>query len=131
MPQTILAFLAMMIASMAAYNHQVSAIRVQENRIHTELEIMANAVGLEAMELQAVPMGYAGLANMNDRETQSLFEVEGASETFTLEWGVQYVDANGDPSATPTALREVAIEVFHAKYPTNPLVRHTRIIPKD
>jgi hypothetical protein len=131
MPQTILAFLAMMIASMAAFNHQLAAVRVQEDRIHIELEIMANAVGLEAMELQAVPMGYDGLATMDDRETQSLFQVEGASETFTLEWDVQYVDASGNPSATPTPLREVAIEVFHAKYPTLPLVRHTRIIPKD
>lgn len=131
MPQTMLAFLAMMVASMAAFNHQLASIRVQEERIHIELEIMANAVGLEAIEMQAVPMGYAGLAGMNDRETQSLFHVEDQSESFTLHWDVQYVDQNGDPSATITTMREVAIEVFHEKYPTRPLVRHTRILVKD
>jgi hypothetical protein len=38
---------------------------------------------------------------------------------------------NGAESATPTDLREVSVEVFHAKYPTLPLVRHTRIIGKS
>jgi hypothetical protein len=131
MPQTMLAFLAMMVASMAAYNHQLAAIRVQEERIHIELEIMANAVGLEAMELRAVPLSWNGLATLDDQETQSLFQVEEKSETFTLTWDVVYVDMNGAESATPTDLREVSVEVFHAKYPTLPLVRHTRIIGKS
>lgn len=131
MPQTMLAFLAMMIASMAAFNHQVAAIRVQEERIHTELEIMANAVGLEAIELQAVPMGYAGVKVMADTETQSVFQVDDKSETFTLKWDVTFVDMSGKTSSVTTDMREVAVEVFHAKYPIHPLVRHTRIIGKN
>jgi len=130
MPQTILAFLAMMIASMAAFNHQLAAIRVQEDRIHIELEIMANAVGLEAMEMQAVPMDFNSLGLLDDAETQRLFQVEDKSETFTLGWDVVFVDANGQEVGTPTDYREVSVEVFHAKYPTVPLVRHTRIFGK-
>jgi len=131
MPQTILAFLAMLIASLAAFNHQMAAIRIQEERVHIELEIMANAVGLENMETIAENLGYAGLPNIDGRETAATFQVEDKSEAFTLHWDVHDVDANGDSTSTATNFREVMVEVFHSKYPTRPLVRHTRIVGKD
>jgi len=128
MPQTMLAFLAMMVASMAAFNHQLAAIRVQEERIRSEFEIMANAVALEAMELKAVPVGFDGLEAFDDTKGTSYFEVEDISEAFTLAWDVVYVDSNGDESLVPTDMREVSVMVYHERYPNRPLVHHTRII---
>ena len=54
MPQTLLAFLAVMVASIAAYNQQISSTRNQEDRIRSELDMMASAIALDAFTVMHV-----------------------------------------------------------------------------
>ena len=129
MPQTLLAFLAMMIATMAAFNQHAATIRVQEEMVKSELEIMANAVALEAVELQAVPAGFAGVQAFNSQKGATRFSVDERQVDFTLQWSVRFVDGDGVASEVETDIREVTVAVFHPRY-DRPLVTHTRLIGK-
>ncbi len=127
MPQSLLAFLAMMIATSSALTQFAASNRVREEMMKSELEIMANAVALEAVELQAVPVGFDGLTQFSRLKENTYFTVENRSESFRKEWTVKYVDSSGNESQSPTDIREVTISVYHSRY-TRPLVEHTRLI---
>ena len=50
MPQTVLAFLAMMIVTLLSLNQQQSMLLAYELMVNDEMEFMASAVALRAME---------------------------------------------------------------------------------
>jgi hypothetical protein len=122
-----LAFLAMMLATMSAFNQHAASIRVQEEMVHSEYEIMANAMALDAIETQAVPAGFSGLSTFGDMQGSAGFDIRTNTVGFTTEWNVRYVDSDGNGSIAPTDVREVVIEVYHPRY-TLPLVTHRRLI---
>jgi len=121
-----LAFLAMMIATSSALTQFASTLQVREEMVRSELEIMANAVALEAVELKAVPAGFAGIAAFDKREERAYMTVDSRSEPFTLRWTVRYMTSDGLPSTVATDIREVTVGVYNARYPA-PLVEHTRL----
>ncbi|NNE70333.1 MAG: hypothetical protein HKN29_08205 [Rhodothermales bacterium] len=116
MPQTLLAFLAMMVASIAAYNQQMSAIRTQEDRIRSELEMMASAVALEEIEVTAASMSWSALDDLDDTSGTTDFTLDTVSVAFNWEWDVRYVDDDGDPSGTPTDLKEAEVTITHDRW---------------
>ncbi len=51
MPQTLLAFLAMMIVTLLAINQQQRVLRIYESMLDDEMEVMAAGVALQALEI--------------------------------------------------------------------------------
>ncbi len=51
MPQTLLAFLAMMIVTLLSMNQQQSLLRAYEAMLDDEMEVMAGSIALQAMEV--------------------------------------------------------------------------------
>lgn len=121
MPQTLLAFLAVIVASIAALNQQTAMISMQEDLIHSELEIMANAVALETLETQAASLDFSELEIQSETAQDAVFEVADLEMPFVTRTTVRYVDEEGTLSVTPTDIKEVEVAVFNERYP-RPLV---------
>jgi len=126
MPQSLMAFLAMMIASIAAYNQMGSKAAVYEQMVHSEYELMANAVVIERMEIIAVGTDFDDLDDLDGDTITATFSAGDLDEDFTLTLDVQYVDDDGDPSGTPTSQQEVEITAENDHF-NMPLVIHSRI----
>ena len=126
MHQTLLAFLSMMVATLAAYNQQLSAIRSQDAMIRSELEIMANAMGIQEMEIQAASAAWDDLDLLDDLQGTATFDVNGMSVDFSTLWNVQYVDDEGTLSYSPTDVKEVSVALTNTRYGFA-LVTHTRL----
>jgi len=62
MQQTILALLALMIASLFSYNQDRSLLRLREAMVDTEMEVMASGVAIQVME-------YIGRKAFDDKTT--------------------------------------------------------------
>lgn len=121
-----LAFLAMMLATMAALNQYRAQIQTYDWMIRSEYEIMANAVTIEEMELIDVGMDWDDLEDVDGDTMSVTFTAGDFSVDFQLIFSVQYVDDLGAPSGSPTDYKEVEIEASHASYSV-PMVTHTRI----
>jgi hypothetical protein len=126
MPQTLLAFLAMMVATMAAFNQQSAVLRSQETMIRSELEIMANAVALDQMETGPGSMDWDDLLTLDGASTTQTFAVATNTVQFSLALSAHYVDDTGTVSGSPTDIIEVSIAVTHSRY-NFPLVTHARM----
>jgi hypothetical protein len=122
MPQTLLAFLAVMVASIAAFNQQASSTRNQEDRIRSELEMMASAIALDELELSAASLSWSALDDLDDTSGSSNFTLDTLSVSFNWAWDVRYVDDAGEISATPTDLKEAEVTVTHTRYSVNLVV---------
>jgi hypothetical protein len=116
MAQSLLAFLAMMVASLAAYNQQMSSLRSQEARIRSELEMMANAVALDELEINAASRSWTALDDLDDTSGQSNFTLDSVSVAFNWEWDVRYVDDDGEESAIATDLKEAEVTITHERW---------------
>ncbi|MBN4056361.1 hypothetical protein JYT20_01435 [Rhodothermus sp. AH-315-K08] len=116
MPQTLLAFLAVMVASMAAYTQQISSTQNQEDRIRSELDMMASAVALHELETRAASMSWSALDDLDDTTGSSNFVLDSLSISFNWEWDVRYVNDAGEISGTPTDLKEAEVTVTHSRY---------------
>lgn len=126
MPQSMLAFLAMMLATIAALNQYQAQLHTYEQLIHSEFEIMANAVTIEQMELLDLGTNWEDLEDVHGDTTEVTFSVGDLNVSFDLAFAVQFVDENGDPSGSPTSIKEVQIKAYHDKF-TLPMVTHTRL----
>lgn len=122
-----MAFLAMMIASIAAFNQMNSQLGTYDNMVRGEYEMMANGLILEQIELIELGTDYDDLEDWNGSELTRSFTVGDISVPFTLSVEVQYVDDDGLPSAIETNQKEVSIGATQEKFSIT-LVRHTRLI---
>jgi hypothetical protein len=127
MPQTLLAFLAMMIAALASINQYTAQLQAYEATYRSEFELMANALVLEEMEIIDLTTSFSALGALDGDVRPRSFEVGSGSVEFDLTISVQYVTDTGAPSAAATPQREVAISATHPRF-TTPLVTHKRIM---
>jgi len=127
MPQTLLAFLAMMIAALSAINQYTAQLQSFEAAYRSEFELMANAVVLEEIEIIDLTTNFSALGALDGEERTRSFEVGSVSVEFDLSISVIYVTESGVLSLDPTPQREVAISATHSRF-TTPLVTHKRII---
>ena len=122
-----MAFLAMMIAALAAINQYTAQIQSYDEAYRTEFELMANAVVLEQLEVIDMSTDFDDLDNWDDDSMTLEFEVGDDGIEFTVGVSVQYVDESGEPSGTPTSQKEVTVSAQHSRYSVT-LVTHSRII---
>ena len=87
---------------------------------------MANAVAIEQIELLDIGTDWADLEDVDGDTMQVAFSAGDLTVDFDLMFAVQYVDENGDPSASPTSIKEVQVMAFHDKF-FLPMVTHTRL----
>jgi hypothetical protein len=127
MPQTLLAFLAMMIAALASMNQYTAQLQGYEAMYRSEFELMANALVLEEIEIIDLTTNFSALGALDGEERTRSFEVGAVAIEFGLTISVIYVDESGAPSGGATPQREVAISATHPRF-TTPLVTHKRII---
>jgi len=126
MPQSMMAFLAMMIASIAAFNQMGSKAAVFDQMVRSEYELMANAVVIERMEVVAVGTDFDDLDKLHGDVEQVSFTAGSLSIEFTLTYQVRYVDSVGGPSGIVTSQQEVEITAENDRFSV-PLVTHSRI----
>jgi len=126
MGQTLMAFLAMMIAALAAINQMTAQIQTFDEQVRAEYELMANALVLERMELIDLNTDYDDLEDWDGQALAETYEVNDTDVDFTVTIAVGWVDDDGEPSATPTTQKEVSIAGTNARY-TFTLVTQSRI----
>ncbi len=126
MPQTMLAFLALMMITVSSLNYFEGQQRTHDNMIRSEYEIMANAATIEAMEIIGQGTDWDDLDELDGDSTSVSYTVGAFSVPFSMETAVQYVNADGTPSATPTAYKEVALTSSNTRFAVA-LVTHARI----
>lgn len=127
MSQTLMAFLAMMIAALAAINQYTAQIQSYDEAYRAEFELMANALVLEQMEIIDMSTDFEDLEDWHGDEMTREFEVGDDGIEFQVAVSVQYVDEFGESSESPTSQKEVTITAEHPRYSVT-LVRHSRII---
>jgi len=127
MSQTMMAFLAMMIAGLAALNQLTAQVGAYEQTYRSEYELMANAVVLEQMEVIDMTTDYDDLEDWDGDVLTRSFEVSQGNIDFLLTIQVQYVEEDGTPSATETDQKEVTIAATQEKFNIT-LVTHSRMI---
>ncbi len=126
MPQTMLAFLAMMMISISSLNQYQAQMRSYDNLIHSEYEIMANAVTIERMEIINLGIDWADLNALHGDSTAVSYAVGATIVPFTMRSAIQFVTVTGAASGTPTSYKEVALTTSHERFNLD-LVTHTRI----
>jgi hypothetical protein len=127
MSQTMMAFLAMMIAALAAINQYTAQVQSYDAAYKAEFELMANALVLEEMEIIDMTTDFEDLEDWNGDEITRSYEVWNGDVEFTVAIAVQYVDESGEPSEVATSQKEVTVSAQHPRY-TATLVSHSRII---
>ena len=75
MSQTLMAFLAMMIAALAAINQYTAQIQSYDEAYRTEFEMMANALALEQMEVIDMTTDFDDLENWDGDALTRTYEV--------------------------------------------------------
>lgn len=126
MPQTMMAFLAMMIAALAAINQYTAQVSSYEQAYRNEFELMANALVLEEMEVIDLTTDYDDLEDISGTESTREYTVGSNSVEFTLTYAVGWVEEDGTPSQVETNQKEVTISATHAKFAAT-LVSHSRM----
>ena len=126
MPQTMMAFLAMMIAALAAINQYTAQVSSYEQAYRNEFELMANAVVLEEMEIVDLTTDYDDLDALSGTESTREYTVGSNSVEFTLTYTVGWVEEDGTPSEVETDQKEVTISATHEKFAVT-LVAHSRM----
>lgn len=127
MSQTMMAFLAMMIAALAAINQYTAQIQSYDEAYRTEFELMANALVLEEMEIIDMTTDWDDLEDWDGDEMTRSYEAANGDIDFMLTVSVQYVDDDGEASEVATSNKELTISATNSRYSLN-LVSHSRII---
>lgn len=122
-----MAFLAMMVAALAAINQYTAQIQSYDEAYRTEFELMANALVLEQLEIIDMSTDFEDLEDWDGDEMTREFEVGDDGIDFDISISVQYVDESGKPSASATSQKEVTVLAEHPRYSVT-LVSHSRII---
>ncbi|MEQ9105511.1 MAG: hypothetical protein RIE53_12545 [Rhodothermales bacterium] len=126
MPQSLLAFLAMMIATMAAFNQMSAKLGSYNEMIYSEFELMANAVAIDQMERIDLLTDYEDLETWDSALVERSFESGSRTVTFDLAITVRWVDDEGNPSAIETDQKEVEIQAMEDHF-SRVMVTHSRI----
>ena len=127
MAQTLLAFLAMMIAMSISINQNRIRLSSYDSMVRSEYEIMANAVTIEQMEIVKAGTAWDDLEDWHGDTTNVSITIGSFAESFNLSYTVQYVDDNGNPSGAPTSVKEVEIIALNDRF-NQPLFTHARLI---
>ncbi|NNE35040.1 MAG: hypothetical protein HKN13_07390 [Rhodothermales bacterium] len=91
MPQTLGAFLSMLVVMMFAMNFQQSALRTQRQVLSSEVDVMANAVASEAMQYLAAKPFDAAISN--GTVTPSNTDLSALTIKSSFGGGIAYADA--------------------------------------
>ncbi len=126
MPQSLMAFLAMLLASIIALNQMTAQVETYDQMISAEYELMANGVALEQMEIIDLSTDYDDLEDWDGIEMTKDFSIDVSTVTFDLEIDVDWVDDNGVVSASPTDQKQIKISTSQEDY-SRTLVAHTRL----
>ena len=126
MPQSMLAFLAMMMISISSMNYYQAQMRSNDNAIRSEYEIMANAATIEQMEIINQTIDWDDMLLMNGDSTSISWGIDEFSVEFSMLTSVQYVTITGSPSVIPTSYKEVTLTSASDKFSID-LVSHSRI----
>jgi len=126
MPQTLMAFLAMSIAGLATLSQLSAQIETYDDMVHSEYQLMANALVIERMEIITLGTDYDDLDDLNGNQLSLDFTIDDFSVSFDLEITVEYSDDEGVPSEDDTGIRKVTIEATHDRY-AYALVTHARL----
>ena len=126
MPQSLMAFLAMLLASIIALNQMTAQVETYDQMISAEYELMANGVALEQMEIIDLSTDYDDLEDWDGIEMTKDFSIDVSTVTFDLEIDVDWVDDNGVVSASPTDQKQIKISTPQEDY-SRTLVAHTRL----
>ncbi|MBT3448901.1 MAG: hypothetical protein HOC28_06740 [Bacteroidetes Order II. Incertae sedis bacterium] len=126
MPQSLMAFLAMLLASIIALNQMTAQVETYDQMISAEYELMANGVALEQMEIIDLSTDYDDLEDWDGIEMTKDFSIDVSTVTFDLEIDVDWVDDNGVVSASPTDQKQITISASQEDY-SRTLVAHTRL----
>lgn len=127
MSQTMMAFLAMMIAALAAINQYTAQVQSYDEAYKAEFELMANALVLEEMEIIDMTTDFEDLEDWHGDELTRSYPVWNGDVEFTLTVSVQYVDDDGQPSGVATSQKELTVSAQNPRYAAT-LVSHSRII---
>lgn len=126
MPQSLMAFLAMLLASIIALNQMTAQVETYDQMISAEYELMANGVALEQMEIIDLSTDYDDLEDWDGIEMTKDFSIDVSTVTFDLEIDVDWVDDNGVVSASPIDQKQIKISTSQEDY-SRTLVAHTRL----
>lgn len=127
MPQSMLAFLAIMIAGISAINQQSRQLTTYNEMILSEYLLTANATVIEQMEIISASVDFDDLPSWDGVQLVRAFEAGDMSLDFNLTVSVRYTDEDGDPAVGPTDTQEVTIAAAHDRFETA-LVTHSRLI---
>lgn len=127
MPQSMLAFLAIMIAGISAINQQSRQLTTYNEMILSEYLLTANATVIEQMEIISASVDFDDLPSWDGTQLDRSFEAGGMALEFELAVSVQYTDEDGNPEAGPTDTQEVTISASHDRF-DSALVTHSRLI---
>jgi hypothetical protein len=127
MPQSMLAFLAIMIAGISAINQQSRQLATYNEMILSEYLLTANAAVIEQMEIISASVDFDDLQSWDGQQVQRSFEAGEVVLDFDLTVSVQYTDEDGNPETGPTDTQEVTISATHDRFQTS-LVTHSRLI---
>ena len=121
-----MAFLAMMIASFAAFNQMSAQLLTYDEMVRGEYELMANALVLERMEIIDMTTDFEDLEDFDGTSMSAAFSAGDVSVTFTLSISVLWVDDDGLESESETDQQEVTISATNEKFGMT-LVTHRRL----
>lgn len=121
-----MAFLAMMVAALAAINQYTAQIQSYEQTYRNEMELMANALVLERLEIVDLTTDYDDLEDWDGTEETETYTVGDGSIEFALTYSVGWVEEDGTPSATETDQKELTISASHERFSVT-LVSHSRM----
>lgn len=127
MPQSMLAFLAIMIAGISAINQQSRQLTTYNEMILSEYLLTANATVIEQMEIISASVDFNDLSDWDGVQVDRSFEAGDMSLEFDLIVSVQYTDEDGAPVTGPTDTQEVTIAATHDRF-ESALVTHSRLI---
>mgnify|MGYP001107481195 FL=1 len=126
MPQSLMAFLAMLLASIIALNQMTAQVETYDQMISAEYELMANGVALEQMEIIDLSTDYDDLEDWDGIEMTKDFSIDVSTVTFDLKIFVVWTDEDGEFSETETNQKQVTVSASQADY-SRTLVSHTRL----
>lgn len=127
MPQSMLAFLAIMIAGISAINQQSRQLTTYNEMILSEYLLTANSTVIEQMEIIAASVDFDDLPAWDGTQLVGSFDTGDISLDFDLTVSVQYTDEDGNPDPGPTDTQEVTIAATHDRF-ESALVTHSRLI---